>query len=150
MSARCWPGCTTSRTGSGPQSTWPGTGSGPASTGTSPSRSPSEPVTALRAALYERLLPIARDWHARLGRRASTARRVGDPVRPPAHPRPGLPRRGMTAGIYTLLDARGRPYTSATPGALGGHRRQRIYGRLDCPAALRALARGGYAVHRVF
>ncbi len=29
-----------------------------------------EPVTALRAALYERLLPIARDWHARLGRPA--------------------------------------------------------------------------------
>lgn len=29
-----------------------------------------EPVAALREALYERLLPIARDWHARLGRPA--------------------------------------------------------------------------------
>ncbi len=56
----------------------------------------------------------------------------------------------MTARQYTLLDARGRPYTSAAPGTLGGHRRQRIYGRLDCPAALRALARGGYTAHRVF
>jgi methylphosphotriester-DNA--protein-cysteine methyltransferase len=25
-----------------------------------------------------------------------------------------------------------------------------VYGRLDCPAALRALARGGYARNRVF
>lgn len=29
-----------------------------------------EPVDALRHALYERLLPIARDWHTRLGRNA--------------------------------------------------------------------------------
>jgi methylphosphotriester-DNA--protein-cysteine methyltransferase len=26
----------------------------------------------------------------------------------------------------------------------------RIYGRLDCPSALRALASGGYVAHRVF
>ena len=26
----------------------------------------------------------------------------------------------------------------------------RIYGRLDCPSALRALAKGGYAANRVF
>jgi hypothetical protein len=51
---------------------------------------------------------------------------------------------------YTLLGADGRPYGSATPGALGGHRRTRIYGRLDCPSALRAIARGGYVEHRVF
>src|SRR5713226_3184308 len=31
-----------------------------------------------------------------------------------------------------------------------GHRRNRIYSRLDCPAALRAIARGGYVIHRVF
>jgi hypothetical protein len=36
------------------------------------------------------------------------------------------------------------------PGRLGGHRCNRIYGRLDCPAALRAIARGGYVVRRVF
>ncbi|WP_024802567.1 Ada metal-binding domain-containing protein [Nocardia sp. BMG51109] len=51
---------------------------------------------------------------------------------------------------YTLLGADGKPYRSAVPGALGGHRRLRIYGRLDCPAALRALSRGPYAAHRVF
>ncbi|NNH73029.1 metal-binding protein [Nocardia uniformis] len=51
---------------------------------------------------------------------------------------------------YTLLGADGQPYASETPGALGGHRRQRIYGRLDCPSALRAIARGHYRRHRVF
>lgn len=51
---------------------------------------------------------------------------------------------------YLLLGADNRPYRSADPGILGGHRRSRIYGRLDCPAALRALARGGYSRWRVF
>lgn len=31
-----------------------------------------------------------------------------------------------------------------------GHRRTRVYGRFDCPAALRAIAKGGYVRHRVF
>jgi methylphosphotriester-DNA--protein-cysteine methyltransferase len=35
-------------------------------------------------------------------------------------------------------------------GALGGHRATRIYGRLDCPTALRAIERGGYVTQRVF
>lgn len=56
----------------------------------------------------------------------------------------------MSGRTWTLIGADGRPYLSAVPGTLGGHRRQRIYGRLDCPAALRAIARGGYAKHRVF
>jgi methylphosphotriester-DNA--protein-cysteine methyltransferase len=51
---------------------------------------------------------------------------------------------------YRLLAPDGRPYQSSLPGLWGGHRRSRIYGRLDCPSALRALARGGYAQHRVF
>ncbi|HSF27369.1 MAG TPA: Ada metal-binding domain-containing protein [Actinomycetes bacterium] len=51
---------------------------------------------------------------------------------------------------YTLLGPDGRPYESIVPGTLGGHRRGRIYGRLDCPSALRAIARGGYVTHRVF
>ncbi len=51
---------------------------------------------------------------------------------------------------WTLLGAAGVPYQSDHPGTLGGHRRQRIYGRLDCPAALRAIARGGYVGQRVF
>jgi methylphosphotriester-DNA--protein-cysteine methyltransferase len=56
----------------------------------------------------------------------------------------------MTTRAYTLLGADGRPYRSATPGTLGGYRRGRIYGRLDCPSARRALAAGGYVTHRVF
>ena len=51
---------------------------------------------------------------------------------------------------WTLLGPDGKPYPSTRPGALGGHRRSRIYGRLDCPAALRAIARGGYVANRVF
>ena len=51
---------------------------------------------------------------------------------------------------YTLLGADGGPYESDVEGLWGGHRRTRIYGRLDCPSALRAIARGGYVRHRVF
>jgi hypothetical protein len=51
---------------------------------------------------------------------------------------------------YVLTGPDGTPHRSAVPGTLGGHRRGRVYGRLDCPAALRALARGGYARERVF
>ena len=51
---------------------------------------------------------------------------------------------------YTLLGADRRPYRSAVPGQFGGHRRSRIYGRLGCPSARRAITRGGYASHRVF
>jgi methylphosphotriester-DNA--protein-cysteine methyltransferase len=51
---------------------------------------------------------------------------------------------------YTLTGADGMPYPSRVPGALGGHRKARLYGRLDCPSALRAIARGGYVGNRVF
>ncbi|HET6510336.1 MAG TPA: methylated-DNA--[protein]-cysteine S-methyltransferase [Baekduia sp.] len=51
---------------------------------------------------------------------------------------------------HTLTGRDGRPYASSTPGTLGGHRRGRVYGRLDCPGALRAIARGGYVAERVF
>ena len=52
--------------------------------------------------------------------------------------------------MYTLTGPDGRAYRSAVPGTLGGHRRTKLYGRLDCPTALRAIARGGYVGHRVF
>jgi methylphosphotriester-DNA--protein-cysteine methyltransferase len=51
---------------------------------------------------------------------------------------------------YTLLGGDGKPYTSADKGTLGGHRGTKIFGRLDCRAALRAMVRGGYVRHRVF
>lgn len=67
-------------------------------------------------------------------------------------------RGGQTAGsgltaegrTYTLLDADGEPFESTRPGKLGGHRRNKIYGRLDCPSALRWIAKGHYVEHRVF
>jgi hypothetical protein len=52
--------------------------------------------------------------------------------------------------IYRLIGADGRPYLSDQPGALGGHRRLKGYGRLDCPSALRWIAKGHYVRHRVF
>ena len=51
---------------------------------------------------------------------------------------------------YTLIGADNLPYRTDVPGTLGGHRRYRIYGRLDCPGAARAIARGGYVTERVF
>ncbi len=56
----------------------------------------------------------------------------------------------MSGKPWTLIGADGRPHESATPGTLGGHRRGRRYGRLDCPVALRAIAKGGYVTQRVF
>ena len=50
---------------------------------------------------------------------------------------------------WILIGPDGEPSTSTQPGTLGGHRRSRIYGRLDCPAALRASALGSYAAHHV-
>lgn len=51
---------------------------------------------------------------------------------------------------YKLLGPRG-PYESDQPGLLGGNGAARIYGRLDCPDALRALRMDDtYKKHRVF
>lgn len=52
--------------------------------------------------------------------------------------------------LYTLLDESGNPYKSETPGLLGGHRKLKIYGRLDCPSALRHISKGQYVKYRVF
>lgn len=51
---------------------------------------------------------------------------------------------------WTLLNAAGKPYTSPNPGLFGGHKAGKRYGRLDCRAALQAIARGGYVTQRVF
>jgi metal binding Ada-like protein len=51
---------------------------------------------------------------------------------------------------YTLIGRDGKPYVSATPGTLGGHRRNKIYGRLDCRGAAMWIARGHYVRQRVF
>jgi hypothetical protein len=53
---------------------------------------------------------------------------------------------------YMLMDHNGQPARSAVPGTLGGNSRSKLYGRLDCPAALRAIAAAAdiYARTRVF
>ena len=50
---------------------------------------------------------------------------------------------------YTLLGPDG-PYESPEEGTLGGHRHNKIYGRLDCAGAARWIAKGHYVKHRVF
>jgi methylphosphotriester-DNA--protein-cysteine methyltransferase len=52
--------------------------------------------------------------------------------------------------MYTLIGPDGQPYESDTPGTMGGYKPRKIYGRLDCPSALRAIAKGGYVRNRVF
>jgi len=56
----------------------------------------------------------------------------------------------MKDKTYTLLGADRKPYVSETPGTYGGYRKSKIYGRMDCRAALRAIAKGGYVKERVF
>jgi methylphosphotriester-DNA--protein-cysteine methyltransferase len=57
----------------------------------------------------------------------------------------------VTEKTYRLIGADGRPRDSATKGTFGGHRRSKIYGRLDCSGARRAIARGNtYQKSRVF
>jgi len=54
------------------------------------------------------------------------------------------------SSLYGLLGRDGQPRTSTRKGKFGGHRRTKIYGALDCRAARRAIAKGGYVAHRVF
>jgi methylphosphotriester-DNA--protein-cysteine methyltransferase len=51
---------------------------------------------------------------------------------------------------YRLIGADGVAYESPVKGTLGGHRKNRIYGRLDCPGAARWIAKGHYVKQRVF
>ncbi len=51
---------------------------------------------------------------------------------------------------YTLIGADGKPYKSATKGTFGGHRKDKIYGKLDCTGAARWIAKGFYVKQRVF
>ena len=52
--------------------------------------------------------------------------------------------------LFKLLAADGKVYLSSIPGTLGGHRRQKTYGRLDCASAIRYIEKGQYVQHRVF
>ena len=54
------------------------------------------------------------------------------------------------SGRYLLIAGDRKPYVSENPGTLGGHRRNKIYGRLDCRTALMWIEKGHYVKHRVF
>jgi Metal binding domain of Ada len=58
----------------------------------------------------------------------------------------------MSKKTYWLLGSDGQKHESALPGTLGGNAKQRIYGRLDCGAALASVRRHGeaYTRYRVF
>ena len=61
---------------------------------------------------------------------------------------------GTPKKLYKLLGAKGKFYYSEEKGTLGGNflkKNDKIYGRLDCPAALRAIKQSdNYAKYRVF
>lgn len=54
------------------------------------------------------------------------------------------------AKTYNLTGADGKLYASAAKGTLGGHRKDKIYGTLDCKGAARWIAKGHYVKQRVF
>lgn len=51
---------------------------------------------------------------------------------------------------YKLLNAERKEYESTEKGSFGGHKKLKIYGRLDCRSALSYIAKGQYVKHRVF
>ncbi|WP_035994702.1 Ada metal-binding domain-containing protein [Bradyrhizobium sp. WSM1253] len=53
--------------------------------------------------------------------------------------------------MYRLLGADRQVHLSSIQGSFGGNGRMKIYGRLDCASAMRAVAAGStYQKHRVF
>ncbi len=54
--------------------------------------------------------------------------------------------------LYKLLGPDGATYLSETPGALGGNSKGKVYGQLNCSAALNTIRRfpGSYEQVRVF
>lgn len=51
---------------------------------------------------------------------------------------------------YKLIDCNGMEYLSSVPGIIGGNRKLKIYGKLDCPSAKRWIDKGFYKKNRVF
>ena len=51
---------------------------------------------------------------------------------------------------YILTNEKNKQYLSSVPGTICGHKKLKIYGRLDCPSAKKHLAKGQYAKNRVF
>ena len=51
---------------------------------------------------------------------------------------------------YKLRDENNKEYISKIPGTLGGNKKIKIYGKMDCPSAKRWLEKGKYTSNRVF
>lgn len=51
---------------------------------------------------------------------------------------------------YKLLDESGKFIVSKIPGTIGGHKKLKIYGKMDCPSALSYIKKGQYINNRVF
>jgi hypothetical protein len=49
----------------------------------------------------------------------------------------------MPKRAWILTGADGKPFESTEPGTVGGHRRSKIYGRLDCEIGVRPHFRRG-------
>ena len=56
----------------------------------------------------------------------------------------------MEEKTYKLINENGEVFLSSVPGKLGGNKRLKIYGRLDCPSANRWIKKGYYVQDRVF
>ena len=52
--------------------------------------------------------------------------------------------------LYNLMKSNGETMQSVTPGKFGGHKKLKIYGKLDCRSALKYIEKGQYTKHRVF
>jgi len=61
-----------------------------------------------------------------------------------------LPENKIDTLKYFLTSANNEQYLSKDPGTIGGHCKLKIYGKLDCPSALRHISNGNYVQHRVF
>lgn len=51
---------------------------------------------------------------------------------------------------FKLINKNGKEYLSDIPGTLGGHKKLKIYGKLDCPSAKSWIEKGQYTPYRVF
>jgi methylphosphotriester-DNA--protein-cysteine methyltransferase len=52
--------------------------------------------------------------------------------------------------LYRLLNENNEFNYSETKGTLGGNKKLKIYGSLNCRSALSTIAKGGYVSNRVF
>src|SRR5262249_49037280 len=84
-------------------------------------------------------------WRWTKGAWGSGTGRQSDPrLRPPSLGTHKPARRSVERAMkeYRLIGPDGNEFFSPTAGTLGGHRKNKLYGRLDCPSALRWLAKG--------